>query len=451
MKLTLPALPRLARKAMLSALLLAALPLLAADPGAADGGTVEWDPVQELATGPGERGPWQQNDSRFRYVDDGTAAFGSDGSLYTAWVDQASKDVWFQAFDADRKPRAAAQNIAQSGSTFSWLPRIATAPDQPGLVIVAWQEIIFAGGAHGGDILVSRSVDGGRRFSPPVNLSASVGGDGKGRINRDIWHNGSMDLAIGTGGAVHIAWTEYDGQLWHSRSQDGGATYTRPRQLAGSKARPARAPSLAVDGGRVYLAWTLGEDAGADILLARSDDHGTTFSAQRIVEKTPTYSDAPKLALDRKGVLHLAWAESNGGPFDRYRIRYARSQDRGEKFSKPVDFSPSAAGAGAAFPSLSVDDAANVLLVWEVFPSRSVRPRGLDWVLSRDGGTSFGAPAPVPGSADPQGRWNGSFQGLLMKKLALGTGGRIAVVNSALKDGDSSRVWLIRGQLPSQK
>lgn len=432
---------------------LALLALLVHAPATPSG--IAWTSSIEVAHGPAERGPWQQNESRFRYVDDGTVVLGAGGDTHIAWVDQSSKDVFFQTIDAAGKPRRTAINLSRNGQSFSWLPRIAIAPDRPESVYVLWQEIIFAGGAHGGDILLARSTDAGANFSPPQNLSASIGGDGKGRINRDIWHNGSQDLAIGRDGAVHVAWTEYDGQLWTARSRNSGADFSRPRQIAGSKARPARAPSLAWSDshggdGDLYIAWTVGEDPGADILFSRSSDGGESFSPAQAIETTPVYDDAPKIAVDASGVIHLAWAQSNGGPFARYRIRYARSNDRGRHFSSPVTLSePALPGSrSAAFPYLGLDKQARVMVMWEVFPDPAGRSRGLAYALSTDSGERFSPPAMVPGSVDPHGGSNGSWQGLLMNKLAVDQGGRVAVINSAQKEGQHSRVWLIRGRLP---
>jgi hypothetical protein len=56
-----------------------------------------WREPVEIATGPGVKGPWQQNDSRYEYVDDGTAAFGPRGELALAWVNQARKDVFLRS------------------------------------------------------------------------------------------------------------------------------------------------------------------------------------------------------------------------------------------------------------------------------------------------------------------------------------------------------------------
>ncbi len=88
-------------------------------------------------------------------------------------------------------------------------------------------------------------------------------------------------------------------------------------------------------------------------------------------------------------------------------------------------------------------------MLWELF--RDSRhwyyPRGLALAVSRDAGRSFTPPAVVPGSIDPAGGFNGSNQGLLMKKLAVNGRGAVAIVNSSLKANERSRVWLIRGTL----
>jgi hypothetical protein len=102
--------------------------------------------------------------------------------------------------------------------------------------------------------------------------------------------------------------------------------------------------------------------------------------------------------------------------------------------------------AGAGFPALGVDGARGVYVTYELFPRGQHRSRGLGFTRSRDGGLSFSPPEPIPGSADPGGAPNGSFQGLLMQKLAVNRHGALAVVNSSLEDGARSRVWLLRSR-----
>ena len=410
-----------------------------------------WQGKIEIAEGSGERGPWRQNESRYNYVDDPAVAIDDHGSIAVAWVNQAQKDVLFQRIDANGAVQLSrAVNVSRNGATFSWLPRIAFAHETSNKIYVLWQEIIFSGGSHGGDILFARSENGGRTFEEPLNLSRSLGGDGKGRINADVWHNGSLDIAVGDEGKLYAAWSEYEGMLWFARSSDGGRRFSRPVRLAGGgEDKPARAPSLAIDEkGHIYLAWTVGEDESADIRVAKSADGGATFSRPRIVHSSKGYSDAPKLVVGAKESLHMVYAESDGGPFGRYHIRYTHSENGSLDFSAPRELtklSPVSL-ASAAYPALSIDAKGRLYVLWEVFQNYLRRPRGLALIVSSDGGKTFTLPRQVPESADPSGGSNGSHQGFLTKKLAVNRAGSVAIVNSSLKENERSRVWLVRGR-----
>jgi hypothetical protein len=389
-----------------------------------------WHASKEVAAGRAEIGPWQMNESRWDYVDDATVVFDAQGAIAVAWVDQGRKDVFLAKLDS-REP----VNVSRSPQTFSWLPRIAI--DARGTIFVLWQEIVFSGGSHGGDILFARSEDAGKTFSHPINLSDSRAGDGKGRINRDLWHNGSLELVVSQN-VVYAAWTEYEGALWLRRSLDGGKTFSQKARI--SEARPARAPALALDGNNVFLAWTVGDDASADIRVARSTDGGASFAAPMIVERSKGYSDAPKLAVDRQGTLHLVYGESERGLFAGRHVRYARSTDGARSFERPRNIS----GADAGFPALGIDGKGNVYVLWERFAGETIRPRGLAIAFSQDAGRSFRA-MQVPESAGAG--WNGSLQGMLMRKLAVSGDGALAIVNSTIDERAGSRVWLRRGKL----
>ncbi|MCG8543031.1 MAG: glycoside hydrolase [Alphaproteobacteria bacterium] len=426
--------------------LLAAPATVSADPAG-----VRWDTKINVATGTAHKGPWRMNRSKFLFVDDPTVAITEQGAVGVAWANQTKLDIFFQAYGPNGKTRLDAPvNVSVSPATFSWLPRLVIDPNDDRRIFVLWQEIVFSGGSHGGEIFFARSTDGGKTFDRPVNLSKSTEGDGKGRLTERYWDNGSLDLFLNAEGTLIAAWTEYDGRLWVSRSLDQGRSFSRPILVAGKPDEsPARGPSLAgAADGTVYLAWTAGEDAAANIHIAASTDGGRSFGAPRTAIDSGGHADAPKIAVDRAGTIHLVYGESAEGMFGRYRVLYTRSKDGARRFEAPRYISNPLAQQfpSMSYPSLAIDGANNIYVLWEVF----LRPRhyslGLALTLSRNGGESFAPPAVVPGTVDPALGINGSQQGLLMRKLAVNKAGAVAVVNSTFKAGDASHVWLFRGK-----
>jgi hypothetical protein len=433
--------------AVLLAVALAAAPAA----GQADPSGVTWNEKVDVVSGGGYKGRWQMNESAFHYVDDPTVAINEQNLVAVAWVDQTRQDIFFQLYEPDGKTRFDAPvNVSNTPGIFSWLPRMVISSGDANEVYVLWQEIVFSGGSHGGEILFARSTDGGKTFSEAVNLSNSIAGDGKGRLTGRYWHNGSLDLAMDPRGDLYAAWTEYEGNLWFSRSTDGGGSFSKPLRISdGGDAKPARGPALAVAaGGAVHLAWTVGEDESADIRLATSGDHGQSFGAPRIATESDGHSDAPKIAVDGEGTIHLVYGESPGGPFKSYHIGYTRSTDGGRRFEEPREISGPQAKqfASVNFPDLSLDGEDNIYMIWNLFPRRGDFPRGLGFTYSSDGGRTFASPSVVPDSADPALGINGSLQGLLMRKLGVNRAGAVAVVSSTFKKNEASRIWLIRGK-----
>jgi hypothetical protein len=431
----------------LSALLLAHASGLRAE------SAMTWQEPLVIASGGGYQGPWRMNESDFDYVDAPSAAIDAAGATAVVWVDQARKNVLFQRYSSNGEAQLAEPvDVSRTPQVFSWLPRIALSPSRPDAVYVLWQEIIFSGGSHGGDILFARSDDGGRSFGEARNLSDDRAGAGKGRVTADLWHNGSLALAVGAGEALYAAWTDYEGDLWFSRSTDAGATFTAARRVPGADAsRPALAPSLAVDAqGIIHLAWTVGERADADVHVSRSIDGGESFDAPLAVHPGRGHVDAPQLAADDAGTLHLVYGESAEGPMQRYRIKYARRARGDEAFTAPVDLSgPQLARFGSTgFPAIAAGPDGHVHVSWELFPEPASRPNGLGFAHSTDRGQTFSAPAVVPGSIDPKGI-NGSLQGLLGRKLAAGRNGHLVLLNSTFRRNDSSDVKLFRAVDPA--
>lgn len=408
---------------------------------------VEWSDPVIVARGPAVAGPWRMNDSQFHYVDDPTVDFGSDETLGVAWVDNQRQQIFFRRFETDGNPLSdRPARVSSSPETFSWLPSLVV---DRGDVFILWQEIVFSGGSHGGEAFFARSVDRATGFSDPVNLSNSKAGDGKGRLTEEHWDNGSLDLAVGPGGDLYAAWTEYEGRLWLRRSSDRGETFSEPVHVGGTAGAPARGPALAVTpDGTAYLAWTVGGSDTADIRLARSTDGSLQFEDPRIPFATEGHSDAPTLASDTDGTLHLAWAESDEGRFGEDRIRYARDVAGTEPAVETVAGPQTPRHASADYPALATGADGRLLLVWERYPRAGDSPRGLGFVHSTRQSRNLSEPAVVPGTADRELGINGSLQGQLMQKVAAAPGSpRIAVINSRFREDDASTIRLLSGRL----
>lgn len=232
-------------------LLLAAVLIAVPAPGQADPPKLRWGERIEVASGGAFRGPWRMNESEFHYVDDPTVAISEKGHVGVAWADQARKDIFFQIYEPGGKLRFKEPvNVSRSPRIFSWLPRMVIASTDASVVQILWQEIVFAGGSHGGEIFFARSTDGGRTFGDPVNLSNTTGGAGKGRLTRDIWHNGSLDGK----GNLYVIWELFPGRTHYPRglgftfSSNGGRTFAPPSVVSGSAD-----PALGVNGSQQGL------------------------------------------------------------------------------------------------------------------------------------------------------------------------------------------------------
>jgi hypothetical protein len=412
---------------------------------------VNWENKLEIDSGDAYQGPWRMNQSEFLYVDDPTVAINEDGVTGIAWADQARQEIMFQAIGPDGEMQHAEPvNASRHPGIFSWLPRMVMTSDK---VFLLWQEIVFSGGSHGGEIFFSRSTDAGATFSEAMNLSNTEAGAGKGRLSLHRWDNGSLDLAMGPEGNLYAVWTEYEGPLFISRSTDEGESFSEPVRIAGSDSSPARGPSLAVDSeGNVHIAWTVGEDDRADIRYAKSADQGESFSEPQVVRETAGHSDAPKIAVDSENTVHLVYAESNPDFSQRYNVYYTRLEGDKDQFDEPRQISTDHSGQvqSMSFPEITVDENNSLYVIWELYPNVHLRPEGLAFTYSKNGGATFASPSLVSGTAGPELGTIGSRQGSLMRRLAVGDAGSLAIVNSTFLRGESSHIWLIRGEVISR-
>jgi hypothetical protein len=229
-------------------------------------------------------------------------------------------------------------------------------PDSPhrGNLYVAWTRFDVYGSehpAHRSHIMVSRSRDGGRTFSPPLEISDDTG-DAR---DSDNTVEGVVPV-VGPAGEVYIAWAGPKG-LVVDRSTDGGWTFGKDVVVTATPGgwdlpvpgleRHNGMPVAAVDissgpnRGTVYVNWIDQRNGDADVFVAASKDSGRTWSAPVRVNDDPKGADQmfTWLAVDPlDGSLNVIFHDRRGQTGTMTGVTFARSVDGGQTFRNwPLD------------------------------------------------------------------------------------------------------------------
>lgn len=287
-----------------------------------------------------------------------------------------------RTFSAPAHVNAQAARIAGDGDN---RPKIAVARD--GTVYVSYTEHLAE--PFAGHVFLSRSTDGGRRFSVPM------------RVNDDgapISHR-FESLAIDAHGRVHMVWIDKRDQ---AAAQAGGAAYAGAALYYAALDGPGTTRSLnrkLVDHSceccRLALAFDTDDTpvvAWRHIYGRNTRDHALLrldgkSALSRIahdgweIEACPHHG--PSLAIDAGGAYHVVWFTGAPG---RAGLYYARSTDRGASWSSPRGFGNSAAQAARPYV-LATERFVHV--AWKEFDGKATAVYAM---RSDDGGITWSTP-----------------------------------------------------------
>ncbi len=148
--------------------------------------------------------------------------------------------------------------------------------------------------------------------------------DGQNRLHA-IWHEGN-----------HKAGEQ--AEVYYARSIDGGQSWSAPLMLSTDDGRHSafpRAQFEAAQGDQLAIAWrdSIGE-GDWDILMARSDDGGQSWSAPQTLVASPHNDSDPDLVIDPTGRWHLFFHRyPKNDPFFGAAVWYGHSDDGGQSWS----------------------------------------------------------------------------------------------------------------------
>ena len=333
-----------------------------------------------------------------------SVAFGSGQNTYTTFSVDSSVVV-ARSPDGGKSwdPATVAIGAPPDTRPFDVRPRLAVAADPGG------DRIYLAAAGAGGDdgqgrrrLVATRSDDGGTTWTPVVDVEGetdnvrepaqpAVAPDGTVYL---AWRNGP-----GPGADEVVVAKSVDGARTWSRSRAGEAR--SPTSPEGSGQSDGGFPFVAVDGatGAVHLVYRGEHDGGTDISHTRSNDGGSTWSPPRPVSDDAPRADTrhfvPRMSIAAEGRLDVVWTDTRSSyrsPVAYGDVWYSSSADGGQTFTRNRRINDHSLRLGPG--SVAQSFAAPVLT-----------PLGDDrllfaWGDSRNGGTGTGVDADAHATGD---------------------------------------------------
>ncbi len=320
-----------------------------------------------------------------------TPFFAGDGKLWLVWM--AGGRISVASSSDGGKTYSATVPVTEQQLNLDWGPdaRPKLVVDGKGAVAVAFS--IFRDQAFNGQVLYSRSEDGGKSFA----------------ALRPITSNNESQrfeaLALDQDGTVFVAWLDkrnrapakaagrsYEGAgLFFSSSRDGGATYAEATLAQDNTCECCRLGLAFAGPGRpVVMFRNIFDGSVRDHAVITFSDLGTPGEVYRVstddwqIKACP--HQGPSLAVAPTGTYHVAWF-TNGKA--RKGLFYAHSRDGGRTFSEPMSIGQADRNPTRPYVLATQD---STTLVWKEFDGERTTVMGMQ---SRDDGETWSKPRAV--------------------------------------------------------
>jgi len=262
-------------------------------------------------------------------------------------------------------------------------PKMSYGPDGTLYALYAVGKVVPGRRFPMSSLRLAKSADDGRTWTAPVTIASD---SAFGTRNFHALH-------VGGDGSLYVAWLESSqgkSKTFLTRSTDAGSTWTPPVLADTNQSCPCCRTAIATGrDGTLYLAWrTVFPGNVRDVVVARSEDHGATWTTPVRVHADNWVFDGcphagPSVQVDSAGAVHIAWWTGKQGAAG---VFYARSTDRATTFAAPVALG-AAEFSAPAHAQLALGTEGTVVVVWD---DGTVKTPKVVMRVSHDNGVSFG-------------------------------------------------------------
>lgn len=311
-----------------------------------------------------------------------SAAVGPDKRLWVVGLDEQRRlFLRWRASDSERWSPDVYPDIGGDQPAADGESRPKIAFGLRGQVAIAYTQPLAK--PYTGAIRLLRSIDGGKRFLPPITVHQ----------DRQIITHRFESIVFDERGNLHVYWVDKrdvlatrqpGASIYRAVSRDGGATFGPDTRVAGSSCECCRIALLADGGEQVVAMWRHifpGSERDHAFVRAAADQAsiGPAVRATRDgwqLEACPHHG--PGLAAAARGGYHAVWFGERAGEAA---VRYGRLKRSGEPDSDPIALPDEQAEHADV-----ISHGMRVAVVWRSFDGRQTRLRA--WV-SNDDGASF--------------------------------------------------------------
>jgi hypothetical protein len=165
--------------------------------------------------------------------------------------------------------------------------------------------VVWSSKRRGGVHLFIKSSEDGRRWN------------GEERVTYGEHEDYYPSLSQSRDGTFHLVWFRLERRqknpdIWYSTSRDGRIWSDATRISRSTE--PDWSPSLLEDSeGVLRVVWSSSETENRELVMARSDDRGATWSAEQQVTRSSEEDDFPQLLEPMPGRLVLVWTRYRKG------------------------------------------------------------------------------------------------------------------------------------------